>query len=138
MNIELIHADHGLTDAHLTFLGEALAGQADGFFLATFDMPEGLTLPLGLYGPTVGDAPVPEGEVTYQARNGRDWADRLVTRPMRTSTVVTAIGIRDGESVKLFTAHGGPAAAQNPADPSCADKDAAKAFWATHALVNEG
>ena len=134
-----LHADHDLTPAHTTHVDKVFPA-APGFHLLTVEMPEGLPdLPNSLYGPTCGDDPVSEDQVTYVVRGDRGWEDRMVAdridKPQRPSRLLTMIGLREeDDSITLFTAHGGPPAERNPADES-GDQEVAKAFWATHALV---
>lgn len=131
-----LHDDHDLTPEHTTHVDKVFPKET-GFHLLTVEMPEGLPdLPNGLYGPTCGDDPVPEDQVSYVVRGDRDWEDRVTDKPRRPSRKLTMIGSREwDDSITLYTAHGGPPAAQNPADPSCGDQEESKAFWATHALV---
>lgn len=131
------HVDHGLTDAHLSYIMERF-GDHQSFFIATVDLPAELAaVPCGLMGPLVGDQPVPESEVTYETRGDRSWKSRMVEIAYpRTSRKVTVIaGPHDGEPCVLFTAYGGPCAPQEPGDPSCKDVPASSAFWNEHALI---
>ena len=131
-----LHADHDLTPAHTDHVDKVFPKET-GFHLLTVEMPPELSdLPNGLYGPTCGDDPVSEDQVSYVVRGERDWEDRVTDKPRRPSRKLTMIGLREEDgSITLFTAHGGPPASQNPADPSCGDQVEANAFWATHALV---
>lgn len=130
------HVDHGLTQAQLSYLLERF-GDHNKFFLVTIDLPEDLgTVPCGLYGPLMGDAPVTDDEVTLSNRMGRQWPTRFIEAASRQTRQVTLIaGPHDGEPCVLYTAYGGPSAPQEPGDPACRDKPASEAFWATHALA---
>ena len=52
------HLDHGITDAQLGHLLQRFEGRRE-FFVATVELPSNLgDVPLGLFGPIVGDEPV--------------------------------------------------------------------------------
>jgi hypothetical protein len=133
------HLDHALTPAHVAWLLERLGPRA-GFFVETIELPPALeSLPCGLHGPVLGDAPLADDETTLAVRGARAWPSRLCQRPCRPSRLLTVIAGPDeeGETV-LYTAFGGPCAPREPGDPSLAE-DAqglaeSQAFWATHAL----
>ena len=140
--VNVFHADHSMTD-------EQRKWGIEQFLLAmkpypeanvlTFAIPFELgTIPNALWGPTSGDAPIQESNVQYLNR-GRDWDDRMVDLPLRPSNEMTVIGMDTPDSgILIFTMHGGRPAAQNPADPHCADVAAAKEFWSSHALSSQG
>ena len=134
------HVDHGLTQAQRDFLVEHFADRK-AFFIEQVDLPPELgTVPCGLHGPKMGDAPVPESEVVYQRRGTRENESRLVRRPARQTKTVTVIaGPHEAESCVLYTAFGGPLSPKEPGDPTLKpeEKDAAKAFWREHALSVE-
>lgn len=130
------HVDHlprEVIDAALAQVGPALADLAKTeVVIAEITLP-GAALPCGIYGPAAGDPPVEESEVRYATRPGRKWPSRLIDRPTRPSDRVTLVaGPYEGQAV-LYTAYAGPAAPPEAADPKA--DDAAKAFWAEHALV---
>jgi hypothetical protein len=132
------HLDHGLTPAHVAWLTLHFADRT-GFFLATVELPAELpSLSCGLHGPLVGDPPVPESEVTYQARGDRPGKSRLCARPSRPTRLLTVIAGPEGEDpCALYTAFGGPAAPREPWDESLEGdevREASAAFWAEHAL----
>ena len=134
----VFHADHGITAAQMSHVQGSLSPD-DGFFITQVRIPAGLgTVPCGLYGPAMGDEPVPEAEVENLARGDRAWTDRLVDRPFRPVDYVQVIGVREGAKFTLFTVYGGPLAPQNPADPTNSDPAAAREFWAGHALSSGG
>lgn len=132
------HLDHGLTAAHVAWLERRFVSRT-GFFLETVELPAELPpLTCALHGPLVGDAPVPESEVTYRRRGDRPGASRLCARPPRPTRLLTVIAGPEGEDpCVLYTAFGGPAAPREPCDPGLADgelREASRAFWAEHAL----
>jgi hypothetical protein len=142
-NVTIFHADHSMSEEQRSFgvqaLIDAISNQSSPFAAITITLPDTLgTVPNALFGPICGDEPITDDEVTTAVRNGRPWADRLVDRPLRPSSLLTVIGLQDGEQLKVFTMHGGPLAPQNPLDPNCADKSASLSFWATHALSSQG
>jgi hypothetical protein len=130
------HVDHGLTSAQLEWLLDRFADR-DSFFIETVELPDELgTAPCGLYGPDMGDEPVPESEVRYANRGEREWPSRLVDRPDRPTRMVTVIGgPHDGHACILYTAYAGPCAPQEPRDPGCKDVPASEQYWAEHALA---
>lgn len=129
------HFDHGLNEAQVAFVMERFADR-NAFFIETVELPEALgTVPCGLHGPLVGDAPVEESEVTYAKRGTRAWLSRLVDRPMQQVRTVTVIaGPHGDEPCIVYTMYGGPLAPQEPDDPGCKDVVASRQFWTTHAL----
>ena len=132
------HLDHGLSEAQVACISERFA-ERDGFFIESFELPAGLgTIPCGLHGPIMGDAPVEDAEVTYAVRGDRPCESRLCDRPTRpTSTVTVIAGPHEDSSCVLYTAFGGPLAPREPGDPSISDdgeRAECEAFWAEHAL----
>jgi len=135
----LSHLDHGLSPEHVALLLNLFASR-EGFFIETVEIPEGLpSLDCGLYGPIVGDPPIPDADVTMSRRGGREGLSRTIDRPYRPSRLLTVIaGTReDGGPTILYTAFGGPLAPREPWDPLNNETERAesKAFWAQHALV---
>lgn len=144
------HVDHNLSPAQLDYLLDRFATR-DTFFLETIELPPELgTVPCALWGPTMGDPPVPEEEVLHARRGARSWPSRLTTRPPRPTRLVTVIagpheepctpcdecvGGRRTYACVLYTAFGGPSAPQEPGDPGCKDLAASSAFWNAHALA---
>jgi hypothetical protein len=134
------HLDHNLTFGILKLLLEKF-GENEGFSIQTFDLPEGVTLPSGLYGPAAGDPPVPEDVVTRASRNGRPTLSRMVDRPTRPVTTAVAIMGPDGKGqTVLYTVYGGVPAPREPDDPSLtqateAERQESRDFWAVHALA---
>ena len=139
MSFTVYHADHGITEAQMGHIQEALKTSVeDGFFISRQDIPPELGRVLcGLHGPAMGDPAVTDDVVEMLTRGDRPYADRMVYRPFRPVSYVQCIGIREGDSFTLFTVYGGPLAPQHPEDPSNQDVEAAKTFWAAHALSKE-
>jgi hypothetical protein len=137
MSFTVYHADHGITEAQMSFIKTELAEQADGFFIRQITLPMALgTVPCALYGPAMGDPAVADCQVTLECRGDRAWADKMLLGwPMRSVDYVQCIGIREGDSFTLFTVYGGPLAPQNPEDPTNKQPEAAREFWAEHGLA---
>ena len=136
MSFTVHHADHGITDAQMAYIQDSLrhSVEGDGFFIAQDRIPSELgTVPCGLYGPIMGDAPVTDA--IMERRGDRPYEDRMVDRPFREVDYVQSIGIRDGDNFTLFTVFGGPLAPQHPEDPGNRDVPASVAFWSEHALA---
>jgi hypothetical protein len=134
------HLDHGLTEAHVSFVREQFADRS-AFFLETIVLPDTLpALECALHGPAMGDAPVPESEVGYDSRGERAWPSRLVNRPKRPTRQLTVIaGPHGDEACVLYTAFGGPSTPREPCDPTLPEdqRAASVAFWREHALTSE-
>jgi len=93
----LIHADHGLTEAHLRFIDELLVDFSGEFTMLHRTLPADCpNLLSAIYGPSVGDSPVNESLVHYEVRNGRPGPSRLIARPERwcRNMVLIAVGNR--------------------------------------------
>jgi hypothetical protein len=107
--------------------------------IETFELPEEAgTVGCALYGPTMGDSPVPDDEVQYRVRPGRSWPSRMVARLVRPTRILTVVaGPHDGHDLVMFTCYGGPAASPEVDDPNLkpADRAASIAFWNDHALA---
>jgi hypothetical protein len=134
------HTDHaGVTSAHLEHIVAKYADK-NGFFIDTFQAPEGLDpLPCGLYGPSMGDDAVEESEVVYAQRGARKGDSRMVARPLRPCRTITVIaGPNEDGSLPcvLYAIYGGPCAPREPFDTSMTEeqKEESVRFWATHAL----
>jgi len=136
--VEASHLDHGLSAEQIDFLKQTFADR-EGFFLETIELPEELgTVPCGLYGPAMGDEPVPEAEVHYAKRGAREYDSRMTKAPFRPTRKVTVIaGPHEDESCVLYTAFGGPAAPKEPADTEEGSDERARSedFWSKHALA---
>jgi hypothetical protein len=125
------HLDHALTEAQVAYILERFADK-DAFFIETFELPEHLgTAPCGLYGPSTGDAPVPDadwhscgqcgaehfylsgalcsnktnanGGAYTKWRGDRKYFSRVVDRPTRPTRTVTVIGGGHDERVEEGT-----------------------------------
>lgn len=131
------HVDHELSMAVCRYLVERYKDRKV-FFIEEVTLPEHLgTVPCGLYGPVMGDAPVGDDEVELVKRGERAWASRMVRRPRRQSRIVTVVaGPHEGEFI-LYTAYGGPQAPREPGDPSLSEAALVQSmtFWAEHALA---
>ncbi len=135
------HLDHSITEMQLAHILEVFSDR-QSFFMETIELPLELgTVPCGLFGPIMGDDPVPSSEVTRAVRGSRTWESRLVAREPRPTRLVTVIGGPYGEGTGtfpciLYTVFGGPQAPREIGDPSIPDEDrmAAVEFWSEHAL----
>lgn len=136
------HLDHGLTPAHLDWLQEQVRDR-DGFYILTLDLPPELPqLQSALRGPAVGDAPIPESEVTWEKRGDRAYNSRLTemgTVPTRKVTLIAGPHKEeDGRewTCLLYTAFPGPLAPKETLDPTLKpeEREASESFWAEHAL----
>lgn len=132
------HVDHHLTQAQVQFILDRFKDKGGGF-METFDLPPELgDVPCGLFGPVMGDDPVPETEVLYQQRGNRKHPSRLVHRePRRTRQVSVIAGPHDGLPCVWYTAFGGPVTPKEPGDESHTEDSRAssEAFWKQHALA---
>ena len=127
------HLDHNLSEAQLAFvLSQTPTGE--GVQILTVDMPAELgTLECAIYGPSMGDKPVAESDVTYAVRGDRKGESRLVDLPARQSSKVTIVtGPHDGHDWVLFTSYGGPAAPREVFEDDSPDT---VKFWSEHALA---
>ena len=127
------HLDHSLTDAQVEFI-LGLPAKEGEVTVQTVELPEALgTVPCGLFGPCMGDAPVTDAEVTLEVRGDRKGPSRLVDRePRQVRTVTVISGPHDGNPCVLFTAFGGPSA---PREPFEDDSEESRKFWSEHALA---
>lgn len=136
----IFHADHGLGEAHMRLIDDLMTGK-EGFFIEALPLgPLTGTLQSGLYGPSCGDDPVPEGEVEYVVRGNRPGPSRLTDRPTRPADHMVVIGISNGDESKVFTAYGNIGDNIAPRewwDSSMKpeEAEAAARFWKEHALA---
>tara|TARA_Y100001963_G_C6703656_1_gene410790 strand:- start:36 stop:494 length:459 start_codon:yes stop_codon:yes gene_type:complete len=143
--IVLAHDDHDLQPAHLIFIDDALADWDGSFLLRVLELPVHCpNLLCSLYGPSVGDEPVTEDQVTYEKRNNRPGPSRLIDAPSRPARNMVVCGMRveDG-TLMLFTAYGTQATTPSPRewwDSGMKPQEAIEAatFWSQHALVKGG
>ncbi len=85
------HLDHALTEAQVVYIMTKFVDRS-AFFIETFELPEELgTVPCGLYGPIMGDAPVLASQVELLVRGTRTWKSRLVNLPARLTRQLTVI-----------------------------------------------
>jgi len=127
------HVDHSLTEEQLAWVLGRWA--PDGkVSVQTFTLPDELgTVPCGLYGPVMGDEPVPESDVHYAVRGGRAGESRLTRWGLRQTRRITVVSGPNGDdSCVLYTSYGGPAAPREPFEDT---SDESRDFWAQHALV---
>ena len=140
--IVIAHDDHDLQPEHLAVIDEALADWDGSFMIRVLQLPESCpSLPSALYGPTAGDAPITEEQVTYEKRNDRPGPSRLIDAPMRPARNLVLIGmqVEDG-TMLLFTAYGTQSDTPSPRewwDASMTPRAAMEAakFWNEHALA---
>jgi hypothetical protein len=138
MAISILHADHGLTEAQLSFVRTHLEEVAPPhFFILQIEIPAELgPVPNAMKGPVCGDPPVEDGPGVFDRKRGdRPWLDRMTFGEFRPCNYVQAIGTQEGEDITVFTVYGGPLAPQHPDDPTNADPEASRVFWADHALL---
>ena len=133
------HLDHAVTSQQLAWLLTRYVENKQ-FFIEQFMLPDALgTLPCGLYGPVMGDAPVTDSEVTMEVRGDRKGPSRVVNKPTRPGHVFTVIAGPDefGHECVLYTVYEGPQAPREPWDPgmNAEQKAESVAFWAQHALA---
>jgi hypothetical protein len=134
-DINATQTSHAVASARRAIVEQGLTGLC----IHTVELPEQYgTVPCGLYGPLMGDEPVPEAEVVYEVRGDREGASRLVKRPTRQVRTVTVIaGPHEGEPWVVYTVFGGPVSPREPFNVPEDDTDAlaeSRAFWAVHAL----
>lgn len=133
----VFHADHGISKEQMAFIQSQLM-EEKGFFIKQVNIPVEMgSVPCGLYGPEMGDGPVPDKDVVMVSRgNDRPWDDRILKNfPTRPVNYVQAIGMVTDEAKTLFTVYGGPLAPQNPADPDCQNVEESTKYWEEHALI---
>lgn len=140
MNVTIYHADHGILDSHWFVILNLFEEAGDGFLLRTVELPDECPdLLSGIHGPIAGDEPVPSSEVRWAHRGDRKGLSRLCDRAPRPTRRMTVIGIREGDTVKVFTAYGGECAPREITDPNLPPEAAEEAaqFWSVHALSAE-
>lgn len=132
------HLDHNLTPEQIAYV-MAQYGDVTRAFTVTFELPPELgTVPCGLYGPIMGDAPIDELHTYFAKRGTRAYDSRMIRKAPRPTRKVTLIaGPHDGNPCVIYTVFGGPLAPHEPGDPSCPDVDASRRFWTEHALADD-
>jgi|10_taG_2_1085330.scaffolds.fasta_scaffold01801_4 hypothetical protein len=143
-----IHADSHVDHLPAALLALLVERHADlrpesGVLVTTLPIPASWTgeRPVcALWGPAMGDAPIPESDVTYAVRGEREGSSRMIDRLGRPAESITVvIGPHDGAEDVLFTAYAGPEAPREPWDSSISsdeERAASEAFWALHALAS--
>lgn len=137
LTLDILHADHGIGESHRDVISKLFEEAGDGFLLKTVELPsECPDLLSAINGPIVGDPPVPSAEVFWTRRGTRRNLSRMCNRPMRPTRLMTIVGAREGENVKIYTAYGGPCAPREITDVSLPSKEVevSAQFWAQHAL----
>jgi len=126
--------DHGLSNEQLGYVLANCVGLERELCIDTIELPAALgTAPCALYGPLVGDPPVPESDVAYVKRGDRAGKSRVIDAPTRETRLVTVISGPDGDApCVLYTAFGGPHA---PLELFQSASEADRAFWQEHALA---
>ncbi len=101
------HTDHAITPDQWAYILAQFTHRSS-FFIETIELPEGLGPVMnGLYGPSCGDAPIPDSAVYYAQRPPRTWNSRMTRLPARPTRFVRIIaGPRGGHDCVLFTAYG--------------------------------
>ena len=109
--------------------------------VATYPLPEGVTLRSDLYGPSEGDMPVTDGQTTPINRGEGRAPSRGIDLPPREANFVVVIGaqFQEGGDIIIFTAYGsimGVPAPKELDDPHLTDQERpwAELFWKNHAL----
>ena len=140
--IVIAHDDHDLQPAHLIFIDDALADWDGSFLLRVLELPVHCpNLLCSLYGPSVGDEPVTEDQVTYEKRNNRPGPSRLIDAPARPARNMVVCGMRvENGTLLLFTAYGTQSGTASPRewwDSGMKPHEAIEAatFWSQHALA---
>lgn len=148
LSVNLGHADHGVTEEQLRWCLDSVLSEAhQGFLRRAWALPPELLgeLRSGLWGPNVGDEPIPDSQCRWIVRGTRRCASRVVARPTRGATHLVLIGMVRTE-IRLWTAYGttsaygttcGVIAPREPGDlsiPTWNEIVEAREFWTTHAL----
>ena len=141
VTVTTLHADHGLTPEQRSFIeaAAAAAAPASGLFFLALELPPALgTVPCGIHGPSMGDAPVPAAEVTWERRSPDRGLSRMCGRAPRPVRTVQVIGAWQGsEALTIYTAYGGPSVSPREITDKNLPPEAAEEalqFWAAHAL----
>jgi hypothetical protein len=144
-NMKIFHKDHGITDAQWKHILYVLGNSGlVGFFILQVDIPKELgTVPCSIYGPVMGDVPVPDSEVQMMKRTEDRPPDRMTNKPQRQVGYVQVIGTYESDPVAMdaetviYTCYGGPLAPRNPLEPGLSEKDKldSEKFWSQHALA---
>jgi hypothetical protein len=133
------HLDHHLTADQRAYIEHHFADR-NAFFIEQLELPAELgTVPCGLHGPKMGDAPLNDIECRMAPRGQRPYYSRVCSRALRPVNYVTVIAgphdvtcpVCHGDQMTclvcegaktiqhkcvLFTAFGGPIAPREPGD----------------------
>ena len=102
------HTDHTITQVQWQHILAEFDGRT-GFFIETIELPTSRGFVFNeLYGPSCGDAPVPEAEVHYARRGDRRWDSRLIKAPKRPTRFVRVIAGPHAEKCGTCGGAGGP------------------------------
>ena len=141
---KVAHDDHPMTDEQLDWIQNhpEIAKLPKGTFICkVFEIPKELgTMPSSLYGPSAGDEPVSEDEVTYVVRGLREKGSRMIDKPVRPATNVCVIGLVGDVAFTLYGTQASTPAPKEPWDTGILKDDElaeAKKFWNEHALSLE-
>ena len=136
----IAHADHDLRSEHMSLIDDVMrVGWEGNYVRRVIALRPGMrALDSRLYGPEVGDKPIPERMVHYCIRGTRSGMSRMIEAPLRKvrSMVVIAGPGRFGDSI-IYTAYGGRYACPREwwEDMSLPDVWASAKFWREHALA---
>ena len=140
----IAHNDHSVSDEQMEWIQNhsKFKSLENGTFVCEIlTIPEELgVIPSALYGPTAGDSPVTEKEVTYKIRNGRDDLSRMIDKPMRSAHNICIIGLVGKVAFTLYGTQSDTPALREPWDESLNTEkeiEEAQKFWSEHALSTE-
>lgn len=109
--------------------------------IATYPLPEGVTLRSDLYGPSEGDGSISDEQVISIDRGEGRAPSRGVDLPPRPANYVIVVGaqFQEGGDIIIFTAYGsimGIPAPKEVSDPHLTEEERpwAELFWKNHAL----
>ena len=138
---KVLHDDHPMTDEQLAWVQShpEIAKMEEGTFICqVFEIPKELgTMPSALYGPSVGDMPIGESEVTYVKRGERGEESRMIDRPVRQARNVCVIGLVGQVAFTLYGTQASKPAPREPWDKGLStigEYAEARNFWDVHAL----
>ena len=143
---KIAHDDHPMSDEQIEWIQThpVISEMEEGEFICqVFEVPVSRgTVPSALYGPSVGDDPITEDEVTYMVRGKPGQESRMIDKPVRQAHNMCVIGL---VGKIAFTLYGTQANEPSPREPwdegfaSDEEKEFATKFWSEHALsIHEG
>jgi len=116
------HIDHGLTERQIAHILKVFV-EKNEFFIDTIEIPKHLgTVPCMLWGPIMGDDPIPDDPIPYKVemrrRGNRPYLSRVLVgfKPHTSNQVTVIAGPHAGEACALYTAFGGPLAPKEPGE----------------------